>query len=159
MFTLTSTDVADGRTADKRHAYDGNDCEGRNLSPELRWKDAPEGTKSYAVTLFDPDAGPLGWWHWLLFDLPPATTGLPRGAGAQGKLPRGAMEAINDFGGPGYGGPCPPKGGRVHRYVLTVHALNVDTLGLDAKATPREIGRKLERASIAHASITFLYER
>ena len=114
-----------------------------NISPSLSWKDPPAGTKSFAVTVYDPDAPTgSGWWHWVVFNLPADVRSLPAGAGnpASGKLPKGAVQSLTDFGAPGYGGPCPPRGDRPHRYVFTVHALKVDKLDLDEKAMPALVG-------------------
>ncbi len=159
-FTLHSTDL--GGQADMRQVYNGFGCTGGNLSPELSWSGAPAGTKSFALTLFDPDAPTgSGWWHWVVFDLPAGVHELATGAGAAdgSGLPAGAVQGITDFGVPGYGGPCPPTGGGAHRYVLTVYALKVAKLGLDSKALPASVSFMMGQQTLAKASIVFYYQR
>src|SRR4029079_18114567 len=131
-FTVNSTDITDGTQMDIKTAHDS--AGGQNLSPQLSWSGAPEGTRSYMVSCFDPDAPtPSGFWHWTVVDLPATVTELPRGAGsAGGSLPDGAFHVRNDFGNAGYDGPAPPQGDQVHRYFFVVHAVDVPTLGVDA---------------------------
>ena len=108
------------------------------MSPALAWKNPPAGTKGYAVTVYDPDAPTgSGWWHWVVYNIPATVTSLPVGAGDRGgaKLPAGALQGRTDFGTAGWGGPCPPKGDKPHRYVFTVHALKTDKLDVPADAT------------------------
>ena len=115
-FTLSSSDLGGQATEDQ--VFNGFGCTGRNLSPALSWVHPPAGTKSFAVTLFDPDAPTgSGWWHWLVFDLPADVRGLPTGAGTLGMpgLPIGAVQSRTDYGIQGYGGPCPPPGHGLHR--------------------------------------------
>ncbi|HEX2618198.1 MAG TPA: YbhB/YbcL family Raf kinase inhibitor-like protein [Flavobacteriales bacterium] len=159
-FTLTSTDV--GGQATMKQVFNGFGCTGENLSPQLSWTNAPAGTKSFAITMYDPDAPTgSGFWHWLVFDVPAGTKELPTGAGTSGHtgLPAGAVQSTTDFGAMGYGGPCPPPGHGAHRYIVTVYALKTDKLGLDAKATPALVGFNLYGQTLAKASILFYYER
>jgi len=159
-FTLTSNDV--GGQATMRQVFNGFGCTGENISPQLSWANAPEGTKSFAITVYDPDAPTgSGWWHWLAFDIPADTKALPSGAGTPGKpgMPAGAVQSRTDFGGPGYGGPCPPPGHGPHQYIVTVYALKTDKLGLDANATPAVVGYTLNNQMLAKASIVFYYGR
>jgi Raf kinase inhibitor-like YbhB/YbcL family protein len=159
-FTLTSNNV--GGQATLKEVFNGFGCTGENLSPQLEWTNAPAGTKSFAITMYDKDAPTgSGWWHWVVFDLPATTSELPVGAGdaAKGLLPAGAVQGRTDFGSTGYGGPCPPPGHGPHQYVITVHALNTDKLGLDANASPAVVGYTLNSATLAKASIVFYYER
>jgi Raf kinase inhibitor-like YbhB/YbcL family protein len=154
-FTLASSDLASGTFA-PRFLYDGAGCSGGNVSPALAWSDPPQGTKSFGVTLFDPDAPTgQGWWHWVVYDIPAAVHSLPAGAGQA--LPAGARQTRNDFGGPGYGGPCPPAGSGPHRYVFTVYALNV--AGLGGSEGPAEIAGLLRAHAIATASFMVSYGR
>ncbi len=159
-FMLESPDVAERLTIEQ--VYDGFGCHGKNISPELFWRDEPKGTKSFAVTVFDPDAPTgKGWWHWVVFDIPAGVHHLPRGAGSGRKtgLPKGAVESLNDFGTVGYGGACPPKGDRAHRYIFTVYALDVERLPAGPKTPPREVARMIEEHALARASLTARYGR
>src|SRR3954465_14424129 len=111
---------------------------GQNVSPQLSWSGAPAGTKSFALTLYDPDAPTgSGWWHWVVYDIPATATELPQGAGSgKAPLPAGTVQGKTDFGAAGYGGAGPPPGDKPHRYVFTVYALKVDKLDLPADASP-----------------------
>src|SRR3954466_9321066 len=127
-FTVTSDDVTDGQPLkDDQVAARGN------TSPQLSWSGAPEGTKSFTVTCYDPDAPtPSGFWHWVLVDLPGSTTSLDAGAGAaDASLPGTAFHVRNDWGSKDYGGAYPPDGDRPHRYYFVVHAVDVENLGPD----------------------------
>ena len=159
-FTLTSSTL--GGQATPEEVFDGFGCTGANVSPQLAWTDAPQGTRSFAVTMYDPDAPTgSGWWHWVVFDLPATATHLPAGAGSTAPegLPAGAVQGTTDFGAPGYGGPCPPVGDGPHQYVITVYALGTDSLGLPADATPATVGFTLGNHTLAKASIVAYYER
>jgi Raf kinase inhibitor-like YbhB/YbcL family protein len=137
-------------------------CGGDNVSPALEWKNPPPGTQSFAITMYDPDAPTgSGWWHWVVLDLPADLRRLEAGAGAQGdrKLPGGARHGRTDFGMSGYGGACPPKGDRPHRYVLTVHALDVESLDVGPRAMPAAVGFLINRHSLARASLIAYYGR
>ena len=132
-FRVTSADVKANSTIPLHNVFNGMGCTGENVSPALQWTGAPAGTKSFAVTVYDPDAPTgSGFWHWVVYNIPATTTSLPAGAGgANGELPSGATQGITDFGQPGYGGPCPPVKDRPHRYIFTVYALDIDSLGAD----------------------------
>ncbi len=159
-FTLKSHDVGGQATA--KQVFRGFGCNGENISPQLFWENAPEGTKSFAVTIHDPDAPTgSGWWHWLVFDIPADVHELKSGAGDVHKklAPAGAIQSMTDFGTTGYGGPCPPEGDGPHAYVVTVYALKKDKLGLDEKANPALVGFYLNANTLAKASIIFYYER
>src|SRR5260370_18713431 len=108
--TLTSAGLKEGATISNEQVLNGYGCSGGNLSPALSWSGAPPGTKSFAVSIYDPDAPTgSGWWHWMVFNIPPGTTSLPKGAGDVTKklMPKGAIQSRNDFCGYGYGGPLP----------------------------------------------------
>lgn len=138
------------------------DCTGNNLSPALQWQGAPTATKSYAVTVYDPDAPTgSGWWHWVVYNIPGNVTRLAAGAGdpARNILPSGASQGNTDFGAPGYGGPCPPKGDKPHHYIFTVYALNTDRLDLPAGATAAYVGFNIHAHQLAKATLTALYGR
>lgn len=157
-FTLSSPDVQEGMQLSIDHVLNGFGCEGRNVSPELAWSNAPEGTKSFVVTAYDPDAPTgSGWWHWVSFDIPANATGLDANASATG-MPDGTIQSRTDFGGMEFGGACPPAG-VVHRYEFTVHALDVDTLGLDETASPALVGFMTGAHEIDSAKITAVYTR
>lgn len=161
-FTLTSPDVRNGSTISERHVFNSFGCQGGNLSPALTWSGAPAGTKSFAVTVYDPDASTgSGWWHWVVFNIPASAKELPRGAGdAQAKgLPAGSIQSRTDFGKPGYGGPCPPAGDKPHRYQFTVYALKTDKLPLDENAPAAMVGFYLHQNLIQKAVLNASYGR
>lgn len=152
-FVLQSADLREGETVPTPQLFLA--CGGGNLSPALEWKNPPEGTRSFAVTVFDPDAPTgAGWWHWALVNLPATTTALERGAAP----PKGALQLRNDLGGAGYSGPCPPPG-KPHRYQFTVWALKSDKLKLDGKAPAALAGAMARADALAHATITVQYGR
>lgn len=159
-FTLKSTDVSGQATANQ--VFNGMGCTGGNLSPQLSWENIPEGTKSFAVNMYDPDAPTgSGFWHWVVFDLPANIKELKTGAGTPEKnlLPAGAIQSMTDFGKQGYGGPCPPEGHGFHQYIVTVYALKTDKLGLDKNTNPAMVGFYLHANTIQKASLVFYYKR
>lgn len=157
-FRLSSPDLAKGFAAEQ--IFSGFGCSGGNVSPALTWSGAPRGTKSFVVTVYDPDAPTgSGWWHWVAANLPASTTGLAHGASGRGDLlPAGTREATNDGGISGWMGPCPPPG-ETHRYRFTVTALNVERLELPANASPALIGFMTNAAAIGRASFTVRHHR
>ena len=163
--TLTSTSFKDGDYLGQEHILSadyGFGCGGGNKSPHLRWEGAPAGTKSFALTCFDPDAPTgSGFWHWVVVNIPPRVSELPLDAGnaAGGKLPAGALQVRTDFGKPGYGGPCPPQGDHPHRYLFTVHAVSMDALPVTADTSAAVVGFYLNFNSLAKASLMGLYKR
>jgi len=159
-FTLKSSDV--GGQATEKQVFNGFGCSGANISPQLSWENPPAGTKSFAVTMYDPDAPTgSGWWHWLIFDIPATAKELPSNAGSvkTSLAPKGSIQSMTDFGTTGYGGPCPPPGHGFHEYLITVYALKIDKLGLDEKATPAVVGFNLNSNTIRKASIVMYYGR
>jgi len=159
-FVLTSPDIK-GQLSNKE-VFSGFGCKGENISPELNWQNVPEGTKSFAVTMYDPDAPTgSGWWHWQVYDISANVTGLKSNAGnlAAAIAPKGSIQNPTDFGAAGYGGPCPPAGAASHQYIFTVHALKVESLGLKADATPALVGFYLGFNTIAKASLIGYYGR
>ena len=158
-FTVTSTDIAPGQTLAHAQVFQGFGCTGSNQSPQLSWSNAPAGTRSFAVTLYDPDAPTgSGWWHWSVFNVPASTTSLPAGTTAA-TLPAGAVQGRNDYGDSAYGGACPPPGDKAHRYQLTVWALKTDSLPLDQHASGAMLGYMLNANALGKAQLTGLYGR
>ncbi len=157
---LTTPDlVSKGRIAIS-HVFNGMGCNGQNTSPALEWANPPAGTKSFAVTMYDPDAPTgSGWWHWVMYNIPAGTTGLVAGAGNGRNAPRGSAEGRTDFGSKGYGGPCPPVGDKPHHYHITVFALKVDKLDVPGDATAAYVGFNLNANKLATARVTALYGR
>ena len=159
-FTLTSTDV--GGQGTKKQEFNGFGCSGDNLSPRLSWSNAPEGTKSFAITMYDKDAPTgSGFWHWVAFDIPANVTELKTGAGnvSLNIMPENAIQSKTDYGINGFGGPCPPEGHGLHQYIITIHALKTETLGLDENANPAIVGFYLGMQAIGKASIVLYYGR
>jgi Raf kinase inhibitor-like YbhB/YbcL family protein len=159
--TLTSTDVRDGGTIALTHVYNASGCTGQNLSPALAWSGAPAATRSFALTIHDPDAPhPGGFWHWVVYDIPASTASLPRGAGTSGHggLPAGAKQGRNDFGDSSYDGPCPPPG-RPHHYNFMLSALDVASLNLPPGAAPAQVNFAVGTHTLAEATLTGLYGR
>ena len=147
---LRSGAFGEGAAIDRRHAWP--DCGGRNLSPALSWSGSPEGTRSFVLTCFDPDAA-RGWWHWAVHDIPADVDGLPEG----GPLPHGAVETDNSFGSSGWGGPCPPPG-RPHRYVFTLYALPEEKLPVHRGGGAGRIAETAERRALASATLTGTFQ-
>ncbi len=159
-FTLSSSDLSG--QALKSQEFNGFGCTGNNESPQLSWTNAPEGTKSFAITMYDPDAPTgSGWWHWLVFDIPAEVNNIATGAGniELDLLPAPTIQSVTDYGAKGYGGPCPPEDHGMHQYIITVHALKTDKLGLDENTNPAIVGYYLSSNVIAKASIIAYYER
>jgi Raf kinase inhibitor-like YbhB/YbcL family protein len=153
-FALSSPTIIEGGIVPNAHIYNGFGYSGPNRSPELSWSGAPSGTKSFAVTMYDPDAPHLGgWWHWLAFDIPADVSGLPEDAGSGAGLPAGVVQSLTDFGSSGYGGPAPPPG-RTHRYIFTVYALKVAKMGVSSAEAPAKVDQAIRRNALAQASIT-----
>jgi Raf kinase inhibitor-like YbhB/YbcL family protein len=159
-FRLTAPDfVASGRVT-PAHVFNGMGCTGQNISPALQWANAPAGTRSFAVTMYDPDAPTgSGWWHWVMYNIPASTMSLAAGAGNGRNAPSGSAQGMTDFGTKGYGGPCPPVGNKPHHYHITVFALKVDKLDVPGNATSAYIGFNLNANKLATARVTGLYAR
>ncbi|RYX97843.1 MAG: YbhB/YbcL family Raf kinase inhibitor-like protein [Comamonadaceae bacterium] len=153
-FNLSSQAFEPGAVAGERYHGERFGCSGGNTMPPLSWDEAPAGAKSFAVTLHDLDAPTgSGFWHWVAYDLPAATTGLPGGKDGT-VLPGGAKEGNTDLGTPGFFGPCPPPG-RQHRYVYTVHALDVTHLPAAADDSPAMVGFIIWQHELARATLMF----
>lgn len=159
-FTLKTTSFDAKKPLPNKHVFNGFGCSGENVSPALEWTGAPKDTKSFAVTVYDPDAPTgSGWWHWTVVNIPATVTKLDEGASSAKKLPAGSVEGRTDFGGPGFGGACPPPGDKPHRYIFTVHALKVDKLDINEEASGAMVGFNLNANSLGKASFTVKYGR
>ena len=156
-FTLTSATLTAGGPMPLANVY--TECGGGNQSPPLRWRDPPSGTKSYAVTMYDPDAAG-GFWHWIAFDISPGAHGLNAGAGTphNGNAPGDTEQLRNDFGNAGYSGPCPPPG-KPHHYVITVYALGVPDLGFAAHFSRKDALAAIQQHTLAKATLTVTWGR
>ncbi len=161
-FNLNSSDINEGQSLSTDQVFSGFGCTGNNISPSLSWTGAPESTKSFALTVYDPDAPTgSGWWHWVVFNIDSSTTSISRNAGAlDSKLaPQGSVQSRTDFGLKGFGGACPPEGHGRHRYQFTLHALNVDTLQLSDDSSAALVGYMINQHRIAKTTIEAIYER
>jgi Raf kinase inhibitor-like YbhB/YbcL family protein len=159
-FQLSSPTIKDKGKIGNEHVFAGFGCTGGNVSPALQWQGVPKETKSFALTVYDPDAPTgSGWWHWVIFNLPSTVNSLPPNAGKpdSGVAPAGSIQSVTDFGQPGYGGPCPPAGDKPHRYIFTLYALKVDQLPLKSDASGAMVGFYLKQNMIAKASFTAFY--
>ncbi len=161
-FTLRSSEIKANSPIAKQFEFNGFGCSGENKSPALQWSGAPKGTKSFAVTVYDPDAPTgSGWWHWQVINIPADVTELKSDAGnASGaNLPAGARQVRIDYGVAAWGGTCPPQGDKPHRYIFTVHALKVDKLDIPTDATAALAGFMINANSLGKASFTAKYGR
>ena len=160
-FELTSADIADGQSLATPQVSGIFGAGGTDTSPQLSWSGFPSETKSFAVTVYDPDAPTAsGFWHWAVVDIPVSVTSLDSGAGDDtgSGLPAGAFQLANDAGLTRYLGAAPPAGHGPHRYFTVVHAVDVETLGIPAEARPAFLGFNLFSHAIARAVITPVYE-
>jgi hypothetical protein len=166
-FYLSSSDMQGQLSNDQ--VFNGFGCAGKNISPQLSWKNAPAGTKSFAITAYDPDAPTgSGWWHWVVFNINKSVDGLKTGASvsssggsniSKNAMPAGAIESVTSYGVKGFGGACPPQGDKPHRYIFTAYALDVATLDLEPNARAEFIGFNLNNHALAKASIMAYYGR
>jgi Raf kinase inhibitor-like YbhB/YbcL family protein len=161
---LTSAEVSNGATIKNAQVFNSFTCTGDNISPSLSWSGAPKGTKSFVITVYDPDAPTgSGWWHWVVINIPASTTSVPKNAGdtKANLLPEGALQTRTDFGAPGYGGPCPPKGDKPHHYHFTVFAVDEDKLQFaqNDQASAALVGYELNFHTLAKASLIGRYSR
>lgn len=162
-FSLTSPAFQNDTVLSTTYEFDGMSCTGHNVSPPLHWSGAPAGTKSFALTVHDPDAkAPGGWWHWVVFNIPASADGLKTAAGSGdfSAAPAGTVEGTPSFGKPGYGGPCPPVGSGVHHYIFTLYALDAAQLpGASKSTTGPELTDLLSKHLLGKATLVGLFSR
>jgi len=159
-FEVTSDDIGDGATLTNAQVANFMGYSGENLSPQLSWSGFPPATKGFAVTVHDPDAPTgSGFWHWLAVNIPADVNELATGAGSEGSddLPNGVLQLRNDAGTWGYVGAAPPAGDPAHRYVHTVHALDVERLDVEANSSAAIVGFNLRFHAIARAQIVPIF--
>ncbi len=157
IMTLLSNQVTNGKSFQSQQIYNQWGCTGKNTSPELKWTNIPKGTKSFAVTMYDPDAPTgSGWWHWVVINIPGNVTTLALNAGTEGgkHLPKGASMLRNDFGFKGYGGACPPPNSTPHNYHITVYALDIPDLDVNSSASPAMANFYILQHTLAKAVLT-----
>jgi Raf kinase inhibitor-like YbhB/YbcL family protein len=161
-FKLSSPEIKANHMIPKSFEFNGFGCSGDNKSPALKWSGAPKGTKSFAVTVYDPDAPTgSGWWHWVVINIPADVTELASNAGALNSttLPKGAVQGRADYGTAAWGGTCPPQGDKPHRYIFTVYALKTDKIDVPADATAALTGFMIHANTLGKASFTAKYGR
>lgn len=162
VFSLSSKDIQHDKMMGKTQEFNGFGCTGKDVSPHLKWENAPEGTKSFAITAYDPDAPTgSGWWHWQVVNIPASVTELAANDGStkENLLPAGSQHIANDYGSKGFGGACPPVGHGVHHYHFKVHALKVAQLDLPENASGALAGYMINANTIESAAIVSLYQR
>jgi Raf kinase inhibitor-like YbhB/YbcL family protein len=160
-FRLLSSEWHDGGSVPQENVFNGSGCGGANISPEFHWSNAPSVTKSFAITIFDPDAPTGGgWWHWVIFNIPGTVSELLAGAGNKNsrRLSPAGVQCRNDYGEPGYGGPCPPPGA-THRYLVRVYALNVEKLPFGSETPAGKMAKQIEAHSIGFAKLMVRFGR
>jgi Raf kinase inhibitor-like YbhB/YbcL family protein len=158
--TLTSPEIKPDATISDEQVANVFGCSGKNISPALDWSDAPKGTKSFAISVYDPDAPTgSGFWHWVIVNIPADVRSIPKGAGDPkgAGLPTGALLTRTDFGVPGYGGPCPPKGDKPHHYHFNIFAVDVEKLDVDANSSAAVVGFNLHFHTLATSTLIALY--
>jgi len=153
---ITSTAFQDGGKIPQAYVMPG--AGGQNISLPLAWSGAPEGAKSFALSIVDPHPVARNWVHWLVINLPPDTVSLAEGVSGK-SMPPGGVELNNSWGKPSYGGPQPPKGTGDHPYVVTIYALNVPKLDLKPNAGLGDFLKALEGKILGQASITGYYSQ
>ena len=156
-FTLQSTDIDVQLT--NVQEFNGQGCNGQNVSPQLSWSNAPKETKSFVITMQDTNS-PIGikWWHWLVINIPANVTEINTDASGKA-MPKGTIELKNNYGTIGFGGACPPKGDKAHRYIFTVFALDIDTLPDTERRNDAVLGNQIKVHMIDKATITSYYQR
>lgn len=155
QLTVTSDSFGNNQTIPKKYAFNGWDVGGDNVSPSIKWSGAPSGTKSFAVTIWDPDAPTtVGYSHWLVFNIPATASELK-----EGSVPSGAVQGYTDYGMSAYGGPAPPPGDPPHHYHVRVYALDVEKLPLDKGTTYATLMFMLRGHILAQGELIGLFGR
>ena len=157
-FLAYSPDIYDGREIRNSQVYNQYGCQGYNISPKIVWRNAPENTKSFAITMYTDDTNNnSGWWHWIIYNIPANINLIESGANNNKKLlPKGAIQGLNDYGERDYGGVCPPFNEK-YNYVITIYALDIEELDLSKNATPAMIVLNLNNHKIASTQIKSYY--
>lgn len=161
-FTISSSDINPGELIKEKHVFSGMGCKGKNISPQISWQNAPAGTKSFAITVYDPDAPTgSGWWHWIVVNIPASYNKIPAGFGEKNlfRLPNGINQIRNDFGTFSFGGSCPPKGDKPHRYIFSIYALKTDKIVIEEKASAALAGFMIYQNIITASSFEAYYSR
>ena len=157
--TLSSGSFNDGDYLSDKHSLSsefGFGCDGKNVSPELHWEGIPDGTKSLALTCYDPDAPTgSGFWHWIVANIPADSNSISEG----GPIPDGSLETRTDIGAPGWIGPCPPEGHGLHRYIFTISCLGVDSIPVDSNSSGALVGFMTNMNAIAQVRLTGIVVR
>jgi Raf kinase inhibitor-like YbhB/YbcL family protein len=158
--SISSATWKEGQPIPMASAFHGWGLDGGNASPDLGWTGKPAGTKSLALTVFDPDAPTgIGFWHWVCFNIPGSADGVPAGAGAADQKLGPWINGLTDYGKVGYNGPCPPKGDKPHHYIVTVYALDIDKLDLGSDTTPAMLKFFLRDHVLAQGTLTGTFQR
>ena len=161
-FTISSADLTHKQTLGNKYVFSGFGCGGKNISPQISWHNPPKGTKSFAFTVYDPDAPTgSGWWHWIVANIPANYRSLPENFGAKNsfKLENGITQVKNDFGTFAFGGSCPPKGDKPHRYIFTIYALKTEKIDLEEGASAALAGFFIHMNLLEEASFVAYYGR
>jgi Raf kinase inhibitor-like YbhB/YbcL family protein len=159
-FQLKTSSFDAKKPLPNKHVFNGFGCSGENVSPALEWSNPPKDTKSFAITVYDPDAPTgSGWWHWTVANIPSSVSSIEEGASASRKLPAGSVEGRTDYGRPGFGGACPPEGHKPHRYIFTIYALKTDKLDIDSESSGALVGFNLNANALGKASFTVKFGR
>ncbi|MBL6664292.1 MAG: YbhB/YbcL family Raf kinase inhibitor-like protein [Rickettsiales bacterium] len=161
-FEFGSQDIKPGSSIKVKHVFDGFGCVGDNISPQLFWKNAPKDTKSFAITVYDPDAPTgSGWWHWIALNIPASYGSLSQEFGGKNEflLNNDITQIKNDYGTYSFGGPCPPEGDKPHRYIFTIYALKTDKIAISQNSSAALAGFMINANMIAKKSFVAHYGR
>lgn len=160
-FSISSDDIKAGSIIKIKHVFDGFGCVGDNISPQISWQNPPQETKSFALSVYDPDAPTgSGWWHWIVLNIDADKRQLKQNFGAINDFSSNKVNQIkNDYGTYSFGGPCPPIGDKPHRYIFTIYALKTDKIEINKNASAALAGYMINANSIAKASFSAFFGR